>query len=77
MMYHSEKNPSAFPRRMTIDQGGHIEDFGAEGMTLWEWYAGQALLGLMASGERANGLAERAFDQATAMMNVRAERLGR
>jgi hypothetical protein len=44
----------AFPTLPTYDGEGYAEQ-SADGMTLRDWFAGQALAGMMANGFRPNG----------------------
>ncbi len=55
---------------------GSHEHGGSDGMTLRDWFAGQALSGLLASGPLACSLAEsaeEAYQNADAMLIVRAQ----
>ena len=55
---------------------GNAVQGGSSGMTLRDWFAGQALAGLMASGPLACSLAEsaeEAYQNADAMLAVRAQ----
>jgi len=62
--------PAAFPQSAPTDE---VEEWG---MTLWDWYAGQALIGLLASPFPGHGPnARRAFDLADAMMERHSELL--
>ena len=50
-------------------------DCGESGMTLRDWFAGQALAGLSSRGDLSSGeIADLAYDTADAMMEVRANR---
>lgn len=60
-------NPEAFPR----EEG----PYSIPGMTLREWFAGQALIGILGCVEdSAEGLASRAWSMAEAMMAEREKR---
>ena len=69
----------AFPRSMS-NMGGEHSPYGPDGMTLRDWFAGQALAGLIASS-RTHGkwideeeykiFAADAYNQADAMLKAR------
>ena len=66
----------AFPRALAIDEAG-CRNHGPEGMTLRDWFAGQALAmgeGVWAGGhlpENAPLVAEKAYALADAMLEAR------
>jgi hypothetical protein len=72
----------AFPRAMCDAGDPHgIVDPGAEGMRLRDWFAGQALAGLIASNTYSNGadgfeafIADKALNIADAMLAARIEK---
>ncbi len=70
-------NPSAFPRKLTSEErDGVTVFFGEDGMTLRDWFAGQALTGWLASYDadqsvKAKSLAEFAYGVADAMLEAR------
>ena len=73
---HNDGGP-AFPRPMSCN--GENEIFEQDGMTLWDHYAGQALIGLLASGAHdcdEGGIAHDAALHADAMMAERETRRG-
>ena len=73
---------SAFPIRNVLDDNGLVIDWAQSGMTLRDWFAGQALIGLMAGWEsvkldsgresgKPSDLASFAFQTADAMLTER------
>lgn len=78
---YTESNPPAFPTTMPLDGWGDPN----QGMTLRDWFAGQALTGMMANasfpvaanqdagpnGSAIAGIAESAYNAADAMMEAR------
>ena len=66
----------AFPVQDTVYPNGQVQN-GTYGMTLLDWYAGQALAGLMASqigGGPDDSYANSAYDLASAMLAEKARR---
>ena len=65
----------AFPRTVTIDDGiDGYREIKRDGMTLRDWFAGQALAGLMADGKNSGrfaDIASDAYDFADAMLAQR------
>lgn len=49
-MKHNGANEPAFPRSETICDG-QVNDHGAEGMTMREWYAGIAMSGILSNSD--------------------------
>jgi hypothetical protein len=76
--YHWVDSPDAFPRAGF--EGPDSYCVPRSGMGLWEYYAGQAMIGLVNSNvrppdpERWHDLACDAFDYAEAMLDVRKAR---
>lgn len=69
-------NPPAFPvkvkRATSSDPLAMSREVQLEGMTLRDWFAGQALAGMLASGPyAAMSMAADAYDYADAMLAVR------
>jgi hypothetical protein len=56
----------AFPR-----QSGTLDMGGAQGMSLRDWFAGQALVGLANRGQTVEEIATYAYELADAMLEVR------
>ena len=69
----SDKSPHAFPQPVTLEQdGGRLwpGEFGEGGMSLRQWFAGQAIVGLVAEYHEgtAEMIAVQAFAVADAML---------
>lgn len=65
------ENPLAFPRPMTRIQrigGGITTDDGEPGMSLRDWFAGQALIGLLA-----NSTVDMSYEQIAVCCNKHAD----
>ena len=71
----------AFSRPALLDPAGTVADQGWLGMSLRDWFAGQALTGLIAAYGLASsrpvpeGFAERSYAVADAMLGVRQARI--
>ena len=65
----------AFPRTVTIDEGfDSYREIKREGMSLRDWFAGQALAGMLADGKNSGrfaDIASDAYDFADAMLAAR------
>jgi hypothetical protein len=58
---------SAFPCPVEYDANGQRASYGSEGMTLRDWFAGQALVGMLASNTK-SWCAEDSYHYADAMI---------
>lgn len=63
----------AFPTQAICTPAGDVMSSGDDGMTLRDWFAGQALAGLLASddGSTRENVAAEAYDIADAMIAAR------
>ena len=75
------KNPPAFPSEQHETQDGTWNQTYCDGMSLRDWFAGQAIAGLLSSFQGVNcvgnetktqGYARRAYEYADAMLSARA-----
>ena len=74
----ADSSGPAFPRPKSFNPSGHFESFAQDGMSLRDWFAGQALIGFIMRAsppERYSivdsELAERAYEFAAAMLEAR------
>ena len=72
-MTNIDNGGPAFPRPAVLDPGGMPADQGWLGMSLRDWFAGQALAGMPSSTLGPVRSAERAYRIADAMIKVRTE----
>ena len=72
-MADQEHNPLAFPRPSSEPGSSYPGSLGQLGMTLRDWFAGQALGGLVGTGTLLSDydVADRAWDLADAMLERR------
>jgi hypothetical protein len=63
----------AFPVADTVHSTGHVQ-YGVNGMTLRDYFAGQALMGILAAanfGSTKDWIGQKAYEAADAMLAVR------
>lgn len=63
------ENPAAFPRSAAFGDGCH--DWGQEGMTLRDYFAGQVIAGLAKFHTDTDKIAAEAYRHADAMLKAR------
>ena len=72
-MSKEPENPNAFPSPDTYHPNGQVE-YGAPGMSLRDWFAGQALAGLLADSNTSGTykeFADYAYQYADVMLRAR------